>query len=231
MKLNANKYLIKRLVLSLLMVYPATRLAGQERVVEGIITVFDSIPLSGVSIGVKSSGKAVQSDTLGRFKVVCQPKDKLQVVANGFQKRNVKLKEETKFVMVNMKLKSGPENREIAIGYGYITDLDKFGAVMALNSKDIDFTMYSDVFEAIKGRFPGVQVMGNEIIIRGASSFNLSSAALLVLDGMVVDAGTLNAVPTSQLKSINVLKGPSASIYGVRGANGVVIVETKSGGD
>jgi TonB-dependent SusC/RagA subfamily outer membrane receptor len=221
----------KLLVYSLVVLLPVCHLAGQDRVVEGIITVFDSISLSGVSIGVKSSGEAVQSDTLGRFNVTCQPKDKLQIVANGFYKRNVKLKEETKYVMVNMKLKPGPENREVAIGYGYITDMDKFGAAMALNENNIDFSTYQDVFEAIKGRFPGVQVSGQEIIIRGGSSINMSNAALLVLDGMVVDASTLNAVPTSQLKSINMLKGPDASIYGVRGANGVVLVETKSGGD
>jgi len=221
----------KLLVYSLLTIISTIQLVGQERIIKGEVTVFDSIPLSGVSIGVKSSGEAVLSDSLGRFAVSCQPKDKLQFLANGFYRQNVKLKEETRFAMVNMKLKPGEENREIAIGYGYITDKERFHAASALSSKDIDFTMYTDAFEAIKGRFPGVQVSGNDVIIRGASSFQLSSAALLVLDGIVVDGGILSSLPTSQIKRISILKGPEASIYGVRGANGVVLIETKTGGD
>ena len=220
------------LLLNTILVFAATNLLyGQEKVVRGQITTFDSIPLTGASIEVKSTKETVLSDTLGMFSVQCLPDDRLKVKANGFVNQNVKLKEENRIILVNLKLKPGPENRELAVGYGHVRDRDKLSAVMALNNSDMDFSNYQDIFEAIKGRFPGIQVMGYEIVIRGQNSLYGSSAALLILDGMEVDGSTLASIPTTDIASINVIKDGGAAIYGSRGANGVVIVETKSGGD
>ncbi|MBT6765191.1 MAG: TonB-dependent receptor plug domain-containing protein, partial [Prolixibacteraceae bacterium] len=63
------------------------------------------------------------------------------------------------------------------------------------------------------------------------TSFNSSSAALIVLDGVISDASILNTISPIEVKSIDVLKDGGAAIYGSRGANGVVIIETKKGGD
>ena len=215
------------LVVILLFAFPLNLLLGQDKEVQGLVTMFDSIALAEVSVEVKSTGEIVLTDSLGNFRVHCQPKDKLKFTANGFSTINVRLNEEIRIVLVNMKLKPGPENQEIALGYGHIRDEEKLDAVVTLTQKQFDFSVYSNVFEAIKGRFPGVQVRGNDIFIRGGSnSINLSTEALLILDGMEVDGGNLATTLTIDIKSISVLKGPSAAIYGSRGANGVVIVET-----
>ena len=87
------------------------------------------------------------------------------------------------------------------------------------------------MYELIRGRFAGVQIVNNEIIIRGINSINSSSAALIVIDGVPVDNSVLNTLPPIQVKSVNILKDGSAAIYGSRGANGVVIIETKKGID
>ena len=91
-------------------------LNAQERVIQGMITTFDSIPIVGAEIRVKSTKQIVLSDTLGNFRVGCNSIDKLKVTANGFYNQNVKLTENIKLVAVNLKLKPGEKNREYAIG-------------------------------------------------------------------------------------------------------------------
>ena len=202
-------------------------LFGQERIIHGEVKTFNTIPLVNASIKVKSSKQVVLSDTLGRFTVTCLPKDKLKVTASGFTNQNARINDQTKLVLVNLKLKPTPESRELAIGYGHIQDRDKLDAVSSLNSREVDYSHYNNIYDAIKGRFSGVEVRGDDIIIRGGTSVLGSNAALLVLDGMMVDSGTFRSISTIDISSINVLKGSDATIYGSRGANGVVIVETK----
>ena len=76
-----------------------------------------------------------------------------------------------------------------------------------------------------------MQIINDDIIIRGQNSINLSISALVVLDGVIIDSRTLNSISPIQVKSINVIKDGSAAIYGSRGANGVVIIETSRGND
>lgn len=204
---------------------------AQDRVIHGVVTTFDSIPLIDAEIQVRSTKQTVLTDTLGRFSIAVNPKERLKVSASGFFNQKVKLEEKTRYVAVNLKLKPGDKNREYAIGYGHVSDRDKLNALASLNSNDIDFSQYSNVYELIKGRFAGVQVVNGEIIIRGINSINSSSAALIIVDGVPVDGSALNSIPPVQIKSINVIKDGSSAIYGSRGANGVVLIETKRGND
>jgi TonB-dependent SusC/RagA subfamily outer membrane receptor len=204
---------------------------AQDRVIHGVVTTFDSIPLIDAEIQVRSTKQTVLTDTLGRFSIAVNPKERLKVSASGFFNQKVKLEEKTRYVAVNLKLKPGDKNREYAIGYGHVSDRDKLNALASLNSNDIDFSQYSNVYELIKGRFAGVQVVNGEIIIRGINSINSSSAALIIVDGVPVDGSALNSIPPVQIKSVNVIKDGSSAIYGSRGANGVVLIETKRGND
>jgi TonB-dependent SusC/RagA subfamily outer membrane receptor len=74
----------------------------------------------------------------------------------------------------------------------------------------------------IRGEFPGVQVIGKNIVIRGTSSLMLSSDPLLIVDGMSVSS--LDDISPVLVKSIEVLKGPAAAVYGSRGTNGVILI-------
>jgi TonB-dependent SusC/RagA subfamily outer membrane receptor len=205
--------------------------SGQDRIVHGIVTTFDSIPLIDAEVKVKSTRQTVFTDTLGRFAVNCDYSDKLKVSANGFYNQNVKLNEKIKYAAINLKIKPGEKNREYAIGYGHVSDMEKLSSVANLNKNDMDFSQYSDIYELIKGRFAGVQIVNDEIIIRGINSINLSSAALIVVDGITVDGSVLSTIPPNQVENIDIIKDGSAAIYGSRGANGVVLIETRRGGD
>ncbi|WP_319273094.1 TonB-dependent receptor plug domain-containing protein [uncultured Draconibacterium sp.] len=205
---------------------------AQERFVNGIVTTFDSIAVVGADVKVKSSKQIVQTDSLGRFKVNVAATDKLNVSAKGFNSQNVKTDEKTKIVAVNLKLKPGEKAREYAIGYGYVKDGERLNALAQMTNDDVDFSQYTNMYDLIRGRFAGVQVQSNgDIIIRGQNSINLSSAALIIVDGMQVDNSIMNTLVPAQVKSVNVIKDGSSAIYGSRGANGVVIIETKKGND
>ncbi len=208
-------------------------LSGQERVVQGMVTTYDSLPLIKATIKVKSSKEVVLTDSIGMFTVTCTPVDKLTVSAGGFGKRRVRIKENTNYVLVNLTLLPGPENRELAVGYGHVKDVEKLYAISNVNENDMEFSRSSDIYDIINEQFSSSVMVRNdgELVIRGTPSMDGSNAALLIVDGRQVDAVDFGNINTSDIASINVLKDASSSVYGSRGGNGVVIVETKRGGN
>ncbi len=205
---------------------------AQTKMVSGTVFTFDSIPLIDASIKVKSSKQEVKSDTDGKFVVECTPDDVLTVSAKGFSSEKVKLTEISGNANVNLKLKSGDKNRDAAINSGHIGNVESFNAIVSKLNNDEDFSNYSNIYEIIQGKFPGVQILNGEIIIRGLNSLELNAtnngnAALVVVDGVINNSSILNTLPTSQVKSIKILKGSESAIYGSRGTNGVVAIQTK----
>jgi TonB-dependent SusC/RagA subfamily outer membrane receptor len=222
-----NRFFIP--ILFVVSLFIATGLNAQDRSIQGKVTTFENLPLSGVEVQVKSTGQVVKTDTLGRFSVACNNKDKLSFFAHGFNKQNVKLKENTKFVAVNLHLKPGEEGKSLAIGYGHVQDEDKLNAISSLRDDHDNFSKYTDMYELIRGKFSGVQVIGDEVIIRGNNTMGGSNAALIVVDGIEREGSILGILPPHTVKSIDILKDGGSAIYGARGANGVVLIETKSG--
>ena len=92
---------------------------------------------------------------------------------------------------------------------------------------DSKVPVYQDIYDMIRGRVPGVEVSGKSIRIRGSNSLNVSTEPLFVLDGVIVS--TIDQISPDNVKSIEVLKGPDATVYGTRGSNGVIIIKTKTG--
>lgn len=88
---------------------------------------------------------------------------------------------------------------------------------------------YSNVFQYLQGRVPGVSVVGNRIIIRGVSSIYLPTDPLFLLDGVPIETGAVSSISPLDLSVIEILKGPETAIYGSRGANGVIAFYTKRG--
>ena len=205
--------------------------SAQERYIHGRVFTFDSIPLVKAEVEVKSTEQVVLTDTLGNFSVAVKNLDQIKVSAKGFSTEKFKVDEKTKLAIINLKLRPGDKNREIAIGYGYVRDADKLNAVASLNQNDANFSAYRNIFELVQGRFAGVQVSNGEFNIRGVNSINSGTNALVILDGTAVGSSVLYSIPPVQVKSVNVLKDGSAAIYGSRGANGVIIIETKKGVD
>ena len=126
----------------------------------------------------------------------------------------------------------------VVIGYGTSRKSDLTGSVVAISGDDLKKQSISSVAEALTGRLAGVQVTSSEgspdaeisIRIRGGGSLTQDSSPLIIVDGFPVNS--MSDVSPSDIENITVLKDASSTaIYGSRGANGVVIITTKSGKD
>lgn len=227
---------IQKTLLFLIVMVFSSFAFGQEKTLVGKITTFDSIPLMGVDILVKSTGQKIQSDSLGRFLILCNPEDKIEISADGFYTQKMKIEKGIRMIFVNLKLKKGDKNLDMAgnyvnVGYGKVDAKNLLSSVASVKENDIDFTIYTNMFDLIQGQFAGVTVEGNKIVVRGSKTYygNESDAALLVVDGMIVSESDFASVSPLDVQSVDVIKDGASSVYGSRGANGVVIVETKKG--
>jgi len=231
-----KKIFVQKFVLFLAVTMCAKFAFAQDKTLVGKVTTFDSIPLIGVDVLVKSTKLSFKTDSLGRFQVFCNPEDKLEISADGFYPQKVKVEKEIRLMLVNLKLKKGNDNIDLAsryvnVGYGYVDSKSLLNSVSSMNKNDFDFSNYTNMFDLIQGQFPGVTVEGNKIIVRGTKTIygTETDAALLVIDGMIVSAQDFSNLSPLDVQSVDVLKDGSSSVYGSRGANGVVIVETKKG--
>lgn len=217
------------IVVLLCILLSASNTMAQSHVVYGVVHTFDSIPLIGVEVLVKSTKQTVLTDSIGKFSAICMDKDKLKIRAKGFVDETVNVTPNIKLVAINMKMKPGKKQREYAIGYGYISEKDRTTAITNLQKDDTDFSNFSSMYDLIRSM--GGQIEYGHVKLRGSTSFQGNSAALIVLDGVISDNEVLRTLSPRQVKSINLLKDGSTAVYGSRGANGVVIIETKKGGD
>jgi TonB-dependent SusC/RagA subfamily outer membrane receptor len=220
---------MKRLVLFIITVVVSLNLLAQQKIIRGQVTAHEEIPLIGAEIRVKSSEKTFKTDSLGNFRIECADKDKITISAKGFTNEEIRIKKKTKYVLVNLKLKSGEENKELAMGYVNMADKDKLYAIKAIDDNELDYSSFRNMHEVLTGNFPGLQIQNGEIVIRNTASFTGDNAALIIIDGRESTMNSLENIATSDIKNISVMKDASASMYGSRGANGVVIVKTKRG--
>lgn len=118
------------------------------------------------------------------------------------------------------------ENELIDMGYGNVLKKNATSSVSQIEYGDEpNSSSFSNIYDMISGRVPGVRVIGNKIVVRGVKTLIASTDPLFVVNGMV--RGSIDDIPPSRVKSISVLKDGSAAIYGSRGANGVILITLK----
>lgn len=118
------------------------------------------------------------------------------------------------------------EDRTVNIGYGTIDKEALTSSVSTLKSDRKKTETYLTIYDYLRGRVPGVVVSpDNRILIRGINSINSTSDPLILVDGQEVT--TINSLNPADIKSVDVIKDGSSAIYGVRGANGVILITTK----
>lgn len=214
-------------------------MAQQVKTVTGVVNSKQgNQTLPGVSVKVKNSAVAVMTNTNGVYSIKCKDADVLVFSSVGFEAVEIAVGKKT---VINATLKDDPKllNDVVVIGYGAVKKADLTGSVGQVKMAELETAPVMSFEQALAGRVAGVQVSsssgqpgkeGLNIVIRGAGSLTQSNAPLYVVDGFPnesFDAGTLNM---NDIESINILKDASAiAIYGARGANGVIIVETKKG--
>ena len=118
------------------------------------------------------------------------------------------------------------DEAEVNIGYGTVRKSDLTQSVSSVQVKENEIQGYKDIYEYLEGRVAGVEVTYDKrIIVRGVNTVNGSTDPLILVDGH--EWQDISALNPNDIKSIDVLKGSSTAIYGVRGANGVILITTK----
>ena len=189
--------------------------------------------LPGVSVIIKGSTTGAQTDFDG-FYSLSKVKKGAVLVFNylGYKKKEVVVGQET----LNVSLEESAESLDeiVVIGYGTQRKKEVTGAVSVVSSATIEDLNPTRIEQALQGQVAGVNITqssgspgaASNIRIRGVST-NGDSRPLILLDGRVIE--DLSVVNPSDIESINILKDASAGIYGVRAANGVILVVTKMG--
>ncbi len=211
-------------ILSLIIVFGFIHIChAQDCVIHGKVYAFKDSALKNILVSAKKSGAEVKTDSLGLFTIKTKEKDKLTFTGYGFEtvRKNIKGNDTLQIKMIFI---NNEKNKETAIGYGYMSKANLTYAVSHLTNYNSDFASYSNIFSLIQGKFPGVKVVNNEINIRNSQSFCLDTTPLYVVDDNIVD--NIANINPANVKSIDILKDSSASIYGSRGANGVIIIKT-----
>jgi TonB-linked SusC/RagA family outer membrane protein len=210
---------------------------AQTRQITGTVTEANGLPIPGASVGVKGTTIGVVTDVTGSFKLVVPSSGTLSVSIIGYASQEVPLGSATVY---NFRLTSSTSalNEVVVIGYGTAKRKDLTGSVSSVNAETIAKVPVPSLENALQGRAAGVQVTSNDgspggnttILIRGVGSLATNgNSPLYVVDGYAIDGG-INNINPSDIASIDVLKDASSTaIYGVRAANGVVIVTTKKG--
>lgn len=195
-------------------------------------------PLPGVNVQVKGKKVGTVTNIDGNYVVnVFNPTTDILI----FSFIGLEPKEETitnrKVINVNLANSSVQLNEVVAIGYGNMSRKDLTGSVVSVDTQEMSKTSSSDVGQALAGRVSGVMVSQSEgapgssisIKVRGGMSLTGSNDPLYIIDGFPSESGLSNIDPRS-IQSMDVLKDASSTaIYGARGANGVVVITTKSG--
>jgi TonB-dependent SusC/RagA subfamily outer membrane receptor len=119
------------------------------------------------------------------------------------------------------------DNETISTGYGTMKKKDSATRVNKIDGQSQRFAGYQDIYDMLRGAVPGVGVSGKSIKVMGSSSLNANTEPLFVVDGVMVNS--IDNISPQIVKSIEVLKGPAASVYGIRGANGVILINLLSG--
>ena len=195
-------------------------------------------PLAGVLVKMDGTSAATTTDADGRYSINASNQDAVSLMFSyvGCVPQTVKLSKGQKVCDVQMQDATSALGEVVVVGYGVQKKANLTGAGSSVNMNDIQDIPVSNTASLLQGRMSGVTVSsfsaqpGNdddvEIRIRGIGTFG-DSNPLSLSDGV---EGTLSQIPASDIESISVLKdAASAAIYGLRAANGVILVTTKSG--
>lgn len=207
-----------------------------EKQVSGVVVDAKGEPVIGASIQAKGTTQGTISDYEGKFEMEVPESVKTLVVSFvGMATQEVAAGKNLKITM--------SENSEViqevvVTGYGTVAKGAYAGSAQAVKAEDIEKKNPSDVTKALAGEVAGVQVSTSSgqpgtigtIRIRGIGSISASSTPLYVVDGIPLDAASISSIDPGDIASTTILKDATAtSLYGSRGANGVILITTKKG--
>ena len=207
---------------------------AQNISVKGNVKDTTGEPIVGATIMEKGTSNGVISDLDGNFTIQVAPDATLHISYIGYAEKDVPVEGKHE-ISVLLSEDNEVLDEVVVIGYGTVKRRDLTGAVASVKGEELTANPVSNVTEALQGRLPGVNVTSQDgrpgatisVRVRGGGSITQSNEPLYIVDGFPVSG--ISDIPASEIESIDVLKDASSTaIYGARGANGVILVTTKS---
>lgn len=204
----------------------------QQNTVNGVVYDENGDALIGASVMVKGTQNGAATDMDGKFSLNAKPGATLVISYMGYTTQEVKASRAP--MKINMKPENNTLDELVVVGYGAVKKRDLTGSVSSVKAEDITRTPTSNALEAIQGQVAGLDITrtsgdaggGVSMSLRGNRSINGSNEPLFIIDGLV---GSYDEINPNDIASIEVLKDASSTaIYGAAGANGVVIITTKT---
>jgi len=231
---------LKKIVGLLCLLLSFTELYGQSRVITGRVADDKGIVIPGVTITeVNNLKNGAVTDENGGFKItVTNPNTTLKFSATGFVSSTIALNGKT-LLKVALKYDVKGLNEVVVVAYGQQTKLTASGAVSSIKASEIETQPISSIQNTLAGRLPGffsTQRSGKpgsdaaDFFIRGVSSLNGDNQPLIIVDDIQWTYSQVAQLDPSEIETISILKDASTTaVYGVRGANGVLLITTKRG--
>ncbi|WP_276504044.1 SusC/RagA family TonB-linked outer membrane protein [Terrimonas pollutisoli] len=206
--------------------------------VRGSLKDKNNMPLAGATITeAKKNGKSTTSDASGNFELATVLNARLKITMVGY--KEMELVANTQQLSIQLDDDEKELDEVIVVGYGAQKRTKMTSAVSSINAKDIQLIPTSNLSNVLAGRLSGTFItsqtgtpgIGSKIKIRSRSSFsNAGTDPIFVIDGVVRDKTSFDALDPNEVEDISILKdAASAAIYGSRSSNGVVLVSTKKG--
>ena len=202
--------------------------------VHGKVTGESGSPLSGVSVLIKGTNKGAVTDDQGNFTIDVPTGTVLVFSYVGFDNKEVTVSDQ---VEINVTLAATKQELQqvVVVGYGTQKKIDVTGSVAHVSGDELAKQPVLTATQALQGKVAGVQIISSgqpgsspQVIIRGTGSILAGANPLYVVDGIWTD--DITNINTADILAVDVLKDASAcSIYGVRGANGVILITTRQG--
>ena len=232
------KQLLQKVLLGFTVLLSWQFAQAQGRAISGKVFDTSGSPLPGVSVTVKGTSQGAITDAAGKFST--QAANNTTLVFSYIGYKAVEINVGNKNVIdATLEEDAAALSEVVVIGYGTQKKSQLTGAISQVSAKQINEMPITNLGQAMQGRVAGVDVSQSgskpgtvpKILIRGRRSFNAGNDPLYVVDGIPLSAGFEDLNP-SDVQSMEILKDATATaIYGARGANGVVLITTKRGGN
>jgi TonB-linked SusC/RagA family outer membrane protein len=232
-KLSNNTIIVQRKSVAVQQQQPAKKIK-----ISGKILDEQNIPLPGASVKIKGTETRSIADINGGYAIEAESNSQLIFSYLGFEEKEVSVAGKT-VIDVTLKEQTSLLQDVVVIGYGTVNKKDLTGSVAQVNVRDMAKAPVSSIEQSLAGRVAGLNVSSSQgqpgeeginIRIRGVGSITQDASPLYVIDGFATENFDLSMLNPDDVESINVLKDASGTaIYGSRGANGVIVVETKKG--
>lgn len=231
-----NLHHAKKAILALFMsLFCLTILAqGHARTISGVVVDKSGEGLIGANVLVKGTSNGTITDLNGAFTLSNVTNQSVLIISYvGYLTQDITVGSQST-IKITLLEADKTLDEVVVVGYGTMKKRDLTGSVASVNGNEISSVPVANVAQALQGKLPGVNVTTQDgrpgaevsILVRGGGSISQSNDPLIFIDGV---EGSLSDIPSDQIQSIDVLKDASSTaIYGSRGANGVILVTTKS---